>query len=71
MAVDTLELRVHGMTCDNCSRTVERTLASVPGVTKVTVDLKGQSAHIEYDKNLVTQQTLAEAVRDLGYEVPA
>ena len=71
MAVETLELPVQGMTCDNCSRTVERTLAAVPGVTKVTVDLEGRSAHVEYDKDLVTRQVLADAVRDLGYEVAA
>lgn len=71
MAMETLNLPVLGMTCYNCARTVERTLASVPGVTKVSVDLKTASALVEYDSGLVTAPVLAEAVRDLGYEVPA
>ena len=71
MAVEILNLTVRGMTCDNCVRTVERKLASTPGVTKVTVDLASASAAIEYDIGLVEPQVLANAVRDLGYEVPA
>jgi copper chaperone CopZ len=69
MAIESLP--VLGMTCNNCARTVQRTLAAVPGVTKVEVDLKGASARVEYDAGLVTREKLAAAVRDVGYEVPA
>jgi Cu+-exporting ATPase len=71
MATKTLQLPVRGMTCGNCARSVERTLASTPGVTKASVDLHGSSATVEYDSGLVTPEVLANAVRDLGYEVPA
>ncbi len=71
MAANTLHLPVRGMTCGNCARSVERTLASTPGVTKVSVDLQGATATVEYDSGLVTPDVLAGAVRDLGYEVPA
>ena len=33
MATETLHLSILGMTCKNCARTVELTLASTPGVT--------------------------------------
>ena len=71
MATETVQLPVLGMTCFNCARSVEKTLASVPGVTKVHVDLKTASARVEYDAGRVTEPVLANAVRDLGYEVPA
>ncbi len=71
MAVETLNLSVRGMTCGNCVRTVERKLASTPGVTRVTVDLTSSSATVEYDSGLVEPEVLANAVRDLGYEVAA
>ena len=71
MAVEILNLSVRGMTCGNCVRTVERKLASTPGVTKVTVNLTSASAAIEYDGDLVQPEVLANAVRDLGYEVAA
>ena len=71
MAIETLNLPVRGMTCANCARSVERTLAAIPGVTKALVELQGERAIVEYDPSLVKQEVLAHAVRDLGYEVPA
>jgi Cu+-exporting ATPase len=71
MSIETLNLPVRGMTCGNCARSVERTLASTPGVTKVLVELEGGRAMVEFDPSLVTREVLVNAVRDLGYEVPA
>jgi copper chaperone CopZ len=71
MAAETLSLTVNGMTCGNCARSVERTLSSTPGVTKATVDLNAARATVEYDSDLVRPEVLADAVRQLGYEVAA
>jgi len=71
MATETLNLPVRGMTCGGCARTVERKLASTPGVTKATVNLEGAYATVEYDAATVQPAALANAVRQLGYEVPA
>jgi copper chaperone CopZ len=71
MSIEVLDLSVRGMTCGNCARSVERTLASTPGVTKVQVELEGGRAMVEFDPSLVTREVLVNAVRDLGYEVPA
>jgi Cu+-exporting ATPase len=71
MATQTLNLPVRGMTCGNCARAVEKKLAATPGVAKVAVDLAGGSATVEYDAAAVKPEALANAVRQLGYEVPA
>jgi copper chaperone CopZ len=71
MASQTLKMSVSGMTCGNCSRSVERKLSATPGVTKATVDLVDASAVVEYDPEKVKPEALANAVRQLGYEVPA
>jgi len=71
MAAQTLKLKVGGMTCGNCSRSVERKLAATPGVTKATVDLLNACATVEYEGSVVEPATLAQAVRALGFEVPA
>jgi copper chaperone CopZ len=71
MAVEILNLPIQGMTCGNCARTVERKLSGTPGVTKASVDLQGAQATVEYDADLVKPEALANAVRQLGYEVPA
>ena len=59
------------MTCGGCARTVEKKLAATLGVAKVSVDLQGGSATVEYDSATVQPEGLANAVRQLGYEVPA
>ncbi|MFY9728454.1 MAG: heavy metal-associated domain-containing protein [Bryobacteraceae bacterium] len=71
MAHSTVKFSVHGMTCGNCARSVERKLAATPGVGKATVDLNGGSAEVEYDPTRVSTETLAGAIRQLGYEVRA
>ena len=71
MAAESLNLSVRGMTCANCARSVERTLTSTPGVTKAVVELQGERAYVEYDSSLVKPEAVANAVRELGYEVAA
>jgi copper chaperone CopZ len=71
MPTETLNLEVRGMTCGNCARSVEKKLASTPGVTKVSVDLAGNRANVEYDVDLVKPEAIANAVRTLGYDVAA
>ena len=71
MANQTLHLSVSGMTCGNCARSVERKLSGTPGVTKATVDLVNANATVEYDGDTVKPEALANAVRQLGFEVPA
>jgi copper chaperone CopZ len=71
MAIETVRLNVQGMTCGNCARSVERKLTGTAGVTKATVDLEGGAAMVEYDAAQVKPENLADAVRKLGYEVPA
>jgi len=71
MAIETLNLTVRGMTCAHCVRSVERKLAFTPGVTKATVNLEAAQANVEYDPARVKPEALADAVRQLGYEVPA
>jgi len=56
------------MTCGNCARGVQQTLARTPGVVRAAVDhLKG-TAQVEYDPALVQPESLAAAIRELGYQ---
>ena len=71
MATETITIPVHGMTCGNCARSVERKLSATPGVSRVAVDLSGSAATVDYDPGKVEPATLAAAVRSIGFEVPA
>jgi len=70
MAIQTLKIPVRGMTCGNCARGIQQTLARQPGVSRAAVDHTAASAEIEYDPERVKPEQLAAAIRELGYEVP-
>ncbi|MDI9258935.1 heavy-metal-associated domain-containing protein [Alicyclobacillus sendaiensis] len=64
----TTTLRVKGMTCDGCVRSVTRALTAVEGVTNVDVSLeKGEAVVTHADSTPVT--ALRSAVEDAGYDV--
>ena len=61
------ELKVSGMTCAMCSSTIEKSLASLPGVFKAQVNLGNELASVEYDPTQVKLRDLEKAVTDVGY----
>jgi copper ion binding protein len=67
MARTKLELKVDGMTCDGCVRSVERKLAKVAGVESAHVDLGAGKATVEYDDARAQADQLIAAVEQIGY----
>ena len=59
------EYRIDGMACVHCKNRVEKELATLPGVTSVTVDLDKKTATVEGD---VAESTIRDTVNSLGYE---
>jgi Cu+-exporting ATPase len=59
-----VRLAVTGMTCAGCATAVERVLKRVPGVTKVAVDLQGETAVVE---GTAPPSTLIGAAEAAGY----
>jgi copper ion binding protein len=62
-----VQLGVEGMTCGGCVLSVEKALARVPGVKKVTVSLEKKEAVVEGDT--LDRARLEGAVLDAGYEL--
>jgi copper chaperone len=62
-----VQLGVEGMTCGGCVLSVEKALARVPGVKKVTVSLEKKEAVVEGDT--LDRTRLEGAVLDAGYEL--
>jgi copper chaperone CopZ len=70
MALTKVQFSVTGMTCNGCARTIERKLASTPGVSAASVDLENTRASVEYDEQRTDPAQLVLAVESLGYQVP-
>ncbi|TDA69945.1 MAG: copper-translocating P-type ATPase [Clostridia bacterium] len=65
-----ISLPVEGMTCAACVARVEKSLAELPGVKGVTVNLMSGKAAVEYVPGQVGVEQMVQAVRDTGYNVP-
>ncbi len=66
--LDKLTIKVRGMTCTNCSQTVEKALNNTKGVTQATVNFAAEKAYVEYDPDLTSPQALKETIDNAGYE---
>ena len=63
------ELRIAGMTCSSCARTVEGALEGVDGISSASVNVDSETATVEYEPGKVRLMDLGAAVRDAGYRV--
>lgn len=50
------------MECNACKNKIEKALKSTNGVEKVNCNLKDQSVKVEYDKDVVSEAQLVEAI---------
>ena len=68
--METLTLKVTGMTCGGCVRSVKKVLESVPGVHSAEVSLERAQASIRLDIPASPDMlaALRAAVEEAGYE---
>ena len=66
----TADIKIEGMSCEACVKSVTRALQSVPGVQKVQVLLEEGKAEVTYDSAKAGVADLKRAVERAGYEVP-
>lgn len=61
--------QVNGMSCVICKNNVETGLKKLKGVKDCKVNLLENEATIIFDENMTNEETMAKAIRDLGYEL--
>jgi copper chaperone len=62
-----LVLKVEGMSCGHCVRTVTNALESVNGVVEARVDLASGRADVDYNEAAASAAQLVGAVVEEGY----
>lgn len=65
---ETIRFPVTGMTCGSCVNRITRAIRRLDGVTKVSVDLRRETATVRREPALVSNAALATAVAQAGYE---
>lgn len=67
--METITLKVEGMSCDHCARSVRTALEGVEGVAHVEVDLSRASAVVSLDPLTADLAGLRGAVDEAGYSL--
>lgn len=68
--METVELKLEGLHCDGCVKSVTRMLSGVAGVEKVDVSLEQSRARITYDPAKSGVPEFKRAVERAGFKAP-
>lgn len=58
---------ITGMTCSACSSRIEKSVAKLPGIQEVSVNLLKNSMVASYDESLLDAAGIVQAVEKAGY----
>jgi copper chaperone len=67
--MNTSVLKVNGMSCQHCVNAVTKAVGALPGVSNVSVDLKGKTVTVEHDLASAPLDKIKHEIEDQGYEV--
>lgn len=65
----TTKLKVLGMTCDHCKRSVTEALMALGGVSAVAVDLATKEVAVDHAEGAPDLAGMRAAVEAIGFEV--
>jgi copper chaperone len=68
MNMETMVLKVSGMSCGGCVKSVTGVLEALPGVAKAEVSLEKAEALVSYDAARVGREQMMQAIDDAGFE---
>ncbi len=66
--MESIVLKVSGMSCGGCVKSVTNVLQGLPGVAKAEVSLERGEARVDFEPGQVTRDAMAQAVADAGFE---
>ncbi|MBC6432894.1 copper-translocating P-type ATPase [Nostoc sp. HG1] len=65
--MDTLTLKLRGMSCAACANNIEKAIRSVSGVRDCNVNFGAEQAAIKYDRSLANLEKIQAAIASAGY----
>ena len=64
----TIDLKVTGMNCEGCEKTIESSIYKLSGINHVKISYLDSSAVVEFDKTKTSEKEIKEAIRIAGYK---
>jgi copper chaperone len=65
------DIKVSGMTCGGCERSVQNALTSRKGVTAAKADRNAGIVSVEFDPAVIQREALERAITEAGFQVAA
>ena len=62
-------LKIEGMTCAACAKTIEKVSKKLPGVVEASINFATEKLNINYDESKVKLSDIQSAVEKAGYKV--
>ena len=63
------QIRISGMHCAACAQTIQKALHKTKGVTNAQVNFATETAYVEYEDEIINEETLKKVIRNTGYGV--
>lgn len=67
--MEKIKLKISGMSCQHCVKTVTDALTTLEGVQRVKVNLRKGEAVVRFDELYVNPVNLTDAITQVGFEV--
>ena len=69
--MEKIHLKVEGMTCGGCVKSIQKALTSRDGVKAASADLDSGMVAVEFDAKAIDKSTIEKAIADAGFSVAA
>ena len=69
--MEQVQLKVEGMTCGGCVKSIQNALSARDGVADTQADLDSKTVTIEFDPARIQKDGLIAAIEDAGFDVAA
>ena len=69
--MDSIELKVEGMTCGGCVKSIQNALNAHDGVGSASADLDSKLVTVEFDPGVIQRAGIVRAIEDAGFDVAA
>jgi copper chaperone len=67
--MESVELKIDGMTCSGCVNSIQNALYRQDGVNKAIADMDSGVVTVEFDPAVIRRDGLVKAIADAGFDV--
>ena len=67
--MESVELKIDGMTCSGCVNSIQNALYRQDGVNKAIADMENSLVTVEFDPTIIEHAGLVKAIADAGFDV--